>query len=419
MRSKRLVGILGFPIVLTICLAPAVFGVFAKARQELSQSERATAGPAIRTDRQSYLAGETITISGSGFSPWESVMLKIKHADGTVEAGMGHEPWWVYAGADGTIHATWTLDAHDTAGVNLAVEAAASSGSIAQAAFVRRAIVTTDRFSYRRGETARITADGFNPNERVTIEVNDGHAHAPITAISDDNGRVIADVTVADDPNASSFAITAEAPASGLVANATVTIGGNWFVVTDQQGADDVNSEQVDMNLMGRLEDSTVVKKFVAAWDSYTSWTGTDQTGDICILVDTNNNGNVDFAACVRVANFNASLTDVRVIPSAANKPVYLWSCTDARNDRCSQPNPVSYNANEVVTSAFGKIVGDTMNAAATISDNLILDSDPFTNCAKNQFAPCAASSLHPDTKDTVVEENWPRTVQTDSWHNL
>src|SRR5438093_4690714 len=165
MRSTRLVGILGFPIVLTICLAPAVFGVFARARQELSRSERAAAGPAIRTDRQSYLAGETITISGSGFSPWESVMLKIKHADGTVEAGMGHEPWWVYAGADGTIHATWTLDAHDTAGVNLAIEAAGSLGANAQTGFTRTGSLTASR---RTADRTRITGHGLTPEEPRT-----------------------------------------------------------------------------------------------------------------------------------------------------------------------------------------------------------------------------------------------------------
>ncbi|PYS50315.1 MAG: hypothetical protein DMG13_21325 [Acidobacteria bacterium] len=414
MKSTKSFGSFGFLIGLLIFVVPAV-GVFtvvakeARLQQELRRGESAKASPVVQTDKESYLAGEIITISGSGFAPLESVMLRVKHAGGTVEGGMGHEPWWVYADADGAINATWALDAHDTAGVNLAVEAASSSGSSAQAAFVRRATISTDRFSYRRGDTARIRADGFSPKELVTIQVNDGQ-HKSMTITSDENGRATVDFTIADEPSATSFAITAAAPESGLLSLATVVVGGgSWFIVTDQQGADDVNSEQVDMNLMGRLDDSAAVKKYVAAWDATASWTGTGQTGDICILFDTNNNTMVDFAICTRVANFNANPAVVRVVPQATNKPVYLFSCTDARNDRCSQPTPVPYAVNDVVTSAFGHISGDTLSASTTITDNLILESDPFTNCAKNQFSPCvstalAASALHPETKDTVVE---------------
>ena len=110
MKLKRSAGILRFLLVLSICVVPAVFvfGMFAKearVRQGLGRGG-ANAGPVIRTDKESYLAGETITISGAGFAAGESVMLQVKHTDGTVESGMGHEPWWVYAGADGT--ADWT-----------------------------------------------------------------------------------------------------------------------------------------------------------------------------------------------------------------------------------------------------------------------------------------------------------------------
>ncbi|PYS03616.1 MAG: hypothetical protein DMG12_11915, partial [Acidobacteria bacterium] len=111
MKLKRSAGILRFLLVLSICVVPAVFvfGMFAKearVRQGLGRGG-ANAGPVIRTDKESYLAGETITISGAGFAAGESVMLQVKHTDGTVESGMGHEPWWVYAGADGTVNAAW------------------------------------------------------------------------------------------------------------------------------------------------------------------------------------------------------------------------------------------------------------------------------------------------------------------------
>src|SRR5262249_27684767 len=62
-----------------------------------------------------------------------------------------------------------------------------------------------------------------------------------------------------------------------------------------------------------------------------------------------------------------------------------------------------------VVTGKFGFVntTDDTMSAAASINDNLILESDPFTGCAvgglaENCYNP--PGPPHADTKDTVVE---------------
>src|SRR5206468_3999587 len=133
-------------------IAPAVYGVI-KTRailQSSNGSQSSQAGPVIRTDKESYLAGEKVTISGSGFSPLEHLMLRVSHVDGTVEAGMGHDSWFVDAGANGTFQAVWSIDMHDTAGVSLMVEAAGSSGLKANATFVRKGAITSDRSSYGR-----------------------------------------------------------------------------------------------------------------------------------------------------------------------------------------------------------------------------------------------------------------------------
>src|SRR5437867_10021884 len=179
MRSK-LVGVIGFLIIPLICLMPAVsvFSGFAKEvrpQQELSRGGPRTPGPVLRTDRVSYLAGEPITISGSSFSPFESVMLRVTHTGGTSENGMGHEAWWVNADAGGTFTTQWTMVSADTAGVNLTVEAAGSFGSNAQADFVRTGSITIDRFSNRPGEAAQIRGAGFAPNELVNVEVKGVH----------------------------------------------------------------------------------------------------------------------------------------------------------------------------------------------------------------------------------------------------
>src|SRR5438552_3393297 len=162
MKLKRSAGILRFLLVLSICVVPAVFvfGMFAKearVRQGLGRGG-ANAGPVIRTDKESYLAGEIITISGTGFAPLESVMLQAKHADGTTETGMGHEASWVYPDADGTFHATWAISIGDAAGTKFAVTANGSSGDGAQTSFLRTATIALNPFGTHEKGKAVVTA---------------------------------------------------------------------------------------------------------------------------------------------------------------------------------------------------------------------------------------------------------------------
>src|SRR5262245_25883230 len=81
-------------------------------KQVLSRPAQSSA--VIHIDKQGYVAGETIQISGSGFAPFERVMLRVAHANGSTETGMGHEPWFISAGADGSFSTTWTLSRTDT-----------------------------------------------------------------------------------------------------------------------------------------------------------------------------------------------------------------------------------------------------------------------------------------------------------------
>ena len=373
-----LLAALGFFVaVLTV---PSIFGMFAgpSRTQQLYQSEqlqtersltdRLTSKPIIRTDRQGYLAGETITITGEGFSPLESVMLRVAHDNGTQEADMGHEPWWVYADANGAFETKWSVDLNDTSGVNLVLVADGSSGSKAQEAFGRIGALNTDRFSVRGGERTRITAEGFGSNELVTIGIQGGHE--PITTLSDQNGRVTADIVVPDDQRASSFSIAAMAENSGVVALTVINSG--WFVITDTGGPND-QPGQVDLTQMGRRDDDATFFKLLWSWDSISAWTGTGQTGDACALFDTNNNQKIDYAVCVRVANPNANPAIVNILPAAADKPAYLWKCTDGKNDRCTQPTA------QTGTYTVGQVLAGPWNNATTSgAGNLILDADPF-----------------------------------------
>src|SRR5262245_44571480 len=46
----------------------------------------------VWTDKADYNPEDTVKITGTGFAASETVTLQVKHTDGTVEGGEGHEP---------------------------------------------------------------------------------------------------------------------------------------------------------------------------------------------------------------------------------------------------------------------------------------------------------------------------------------
>src|SRR6266581_5588020 len=170
-----------------------------------SQTAATGSGAAvIQTDKAEYLAGEVVTISGSGFAELERVMLQVKHAGGTTETGAGHEAWFVNAGTDGSFTSTWSISPDDDAGVNLVLTAAGSSGAAAQAEFARVAAISASPFSSLPGGAVQVRASGFNPNQRVTIQVNDQDA---LTAQSDQSGHVTASLNMRQSSSAKSYSL--------------------------------------------------------------------------------------------------------------------------------------------------------------------------------------------------------------------
>src|SRR5262245_23066960 len=91
-------------VIAVLACTGSVFAVLvspAKLQESRALTERSERRPVIRTDKNVYLAGEIIWISGAGFSPFERMALRVAHTDGTLETGMGHEPWFINAGPDG------------------------------------------------------------------------------------------------------------------------------------------------------------------------------------------------------------------------------------------------------------------------------------------------------------------------------
>src|SRR5262249_27588122 len=161
-----------------------------------SRTGLASGGATISTDHAAYVAGETVTILGSGFMPSDNVTVRVTHADGAAEAGMGHEPTTVVADAAGAFTATWSVNPGDTGSHDFLVTATGGwSGPSTPAAFSRIAIVSTEFTNYRPGDTANIWGAGFLPGESVTLQVihvtgasEAGAGHQPWTETADIDG---------------------------------------------------------------------------------------------------------------------------------------------------------------------------------------------------------------------------------------
>ena len=187
------------------------------------------------------------------------------------------------------------------------------------------------------------------------------------------------------------IALSALAVSTSVAHSGINSIPSNFFTVTDQQGANDVNSDQVDLTQFGRDDSNAAKYKLFWSWDSINSWTGTGQTGDACALFDTGTDGKIDKAVCARVANVNADPNNVQIVPQDATHPVFLFNCSNAKNDRCAQPSaPLAYT---VGNDADAGVIGTLAKA------NLITDTDPFLAGSSNPHD----STIEVDVLKTLV----------------
>ncbi|HET7857429.1 MAG TPA: hypothetical protein VFL41_13310, partial [Gaiellaceae bacterium] len=169
-------------------------------------------------------------------------------------------------------------------------------------------------------------------------------------------------------------------------ASVAAEIPATFFTVVDQEGVNDVNSDQVDLTQMGRDDSDQTMYKLFWSWDSTDMWTGTGQTGDACALFDSDGDGNVDFALCARIENPNA---DPTVAKLTADSPM-LFACSDDKNDRCTNPTPLP---------VVGVTAGTIGSGGLDRTSNLITDTDPFSPDGSN----------YPD--DSTLQVNIPKAL--------
>ena len=172
----------------------AIFGT-AIAMVPWTQRAQAQTGPTLVTDHTAYKAGETVTTSGSGFAPNESVNFQVIHANGRHEPSGGHDRVSLLANGTGAFTATWSINVIDSEGNSFKATAGGrSSGDAPPAEFRRIATVETDKYDYKPGDTVLIRGEGFLPNEQVTLQVLhlsgrlDGSSYYPFNTYADSTG---------------------------------------------------------------------------------------------------------------------------------------------------------------------------------------------------------------------------------------
>ena len=151
----------------------------------------------------------------------------------------------------------------------------------------------------------------------------------------------------------------------------TLPAGYVGSTLEDVHGANDVPG-QVDVTMMGRDNTQSPKMRIFWSWDSISAWTGTGQTGDACALFDDNDaDVFIDYVVCARVQNLNADPNNVVIQPAAANKPVYIFDCSNKKDDRCTNPVPRAYTAGQV-------LAGPLATLSQSGAGNLISELDPF-----------------------------------------
>lgn len=166
--------------------------------------------------------------------------------------------------------------------------------------------------------------------------------------------------------------------------------------IVDEHGANDVPG-QVDVTQMGRDSSANPDVRVFWAWDSITAWTGSGQTGDACALFDdADTDAFIDYVVCARIANLDANPNFVQIVPASAGHPVYLFDCSNKRNDRCTNPAPRSYTAGQATAGPLGAL-------SQTGAGNLITETDPFGASSLNGPG---ESHPHDSTIDVLIDDS-------------
>lgn len=227
----------------------------------------------VITDRLDYAPGATAIVSGSGFTPGETVQLQVLLADGT--PGLGSNPWQVEDGdnsftdpyqdandiwhypdldgqVDGNLQTTWYVNAADETNATMQLRATGlSSGELAQTTFTDSAMLANIGVAHDTGSAARTRLPAS-----LTAAVAVGKTMVVAVAL---NTRSDCRVTIADNAAGGSNVYTKRIDsvnASGarlLVFTSTVARAleiGNTVTVTTPKGISDKSMQVSSGNVV-------------------------------------------------------------------------------------------------------------------------------------------------------------------------
>ncbi len=207
------------------------------AQAEVTFTVKAVPIPTITTDQPEYSPRSTATFTGSGFAPFEDVVLKVKNLDrpcNTVSDDSSYLPWTVQADATGSFVTTWTVC--DCAGDSLRLKATGqTSGSIAYAYFADAInltkIVALIPSSGQCGQS--ITVSATLQNLLTSVSAGAGHTitftlgNNTATGVTNATGVATATITVPSSPLATQLLANFAGDGTGvnafIASNATST----------------------------------------------------------------------------------------------------------------------------------------------------------------------------------------------------
>ena len=222
------------------------------------------------------------------------------------------------------------------------------AGALAPVAFSRIAVIGTDKYDYQPGETVVITGGGFRGGEFVTLQVlhtsglNDSAAHLPFEVRANEAGEIKAGWRV--EPHSLGKLLRIQAVGAESDLRAVTAFTDAFLTFPDDQGPDD-EPGQKDLSYL-QFEETNPNPNYAVrwAWDD-TGFTG-NNSGDGCVLFDTNANGFADRAVCVSIKNTPATLEALTV-----------YTCgQDSRSDRCAGPTLVATNGTTAQASVVANV---------------------------------------------------------------
>lgn len=183
-----------------------------------------------------------------------------------------------------------------------------------------------------------------------------------------------------------------------LLLAAPLVASHNWVDIPDVGGLDDAVA-QSDLTTMGFDGSHPGTFSVRWSWDKIT-FSGAN-TGDACMLFDTDGDGNINNSLCVQIATSGATTSIVSGFP-------VLFACGDARTDRCSTPAPAALGATtctvaQVTTDPFagGESYPNDMQAECAVPISALTGTPIFTtvcsypsagNGGNNNPVDCVAS---------------------------